>query len=141
MRRFDPPFGTVRAVLLLTLRIHIIRILHIIISIIILEILENHTILQRFELSLSFEDSRIRPGLDSFPTDFLQSSFFGNFGSGVRILGGPTDVEDFVVVEGLAGHGLFGELSVVFVEVGHECHASVLEDTDCAWPMSKVCEW
>ena len=134
MRRFDPPpLGAVRAVLALTLRIHIIRFLHIIISVI---ILENHTILQRFELSPSLEDSRVHPGLDSFPADFLQSSFVRDFGSGVRILGLPTDIEDFVVVEGLAGHGHFGELSVVFVEVGYECHASVLEDTDCAGPMS-----
>ena len=116
------------AVLTLALRIHPIPVLHAIVSVI---VLENHTILQRFELSFGLENSWIHPGLDSFPADFLQSSFFGDFGSGIRILGRPTDVEDFIVVKGLTGHGLFGELSVVFVDVGHECHAPVLEDTNC----------
>ena len=42
------------------------------------------------------------------------------------------DIEDFVIVKRLAGHGFFGELSIVFIGIGHECHSSLLEDTDYA---------
>ena len=123
-RRFYPPSLRIwRVVLILTLRIHIIHVLHVIIPIV---ALEHDTIFQRFELSFGLEDPGVHSGLDGFLADLLQPSFFGDFGSGVWIFGCPADVEDLVVVEGLAGHGFFGELGVVFVDVGHECYASVL---------------
>ena len=132
-RGFNPPplrIGRIVLVLILilTLRIHLVRFLQVVIPII---ILEDHAVFQGFELSFGLEDSGVHSGLDGFPADFLQSSLFCDFGGGVGIFGRPTDVEDFVVIEGLTGHGLFGELSVVFVGIGYERYASVLEDADC----------
>ena len=138
---FDPPplrivYIILALISIFVLDVRLIRFLHVVILII-----ENHAILQGFKLSLSLEYPGIHSGLDSLPTDLLQPSFLGDFGSRVWILSCPADVEDFVIVERLAGHSFFGELSVVFVGVGHECHTSVLEDTDCAELKEKTDEY
>jgi len=91
---------------------------------------QDVTIFKCPDCTHGIDDSGIHTRADGFLAQVLQPPLFGDFLNGIGVLCGPSDIEDLVVVEGLAGHGLFCELGVDFVDVGDEGDAAVLKDTD-----------